>query len=322
MTHELFPNEVQLTPLVLEQLREFIVQTAGLYKLNPFHNFEHCGQVTMSMHNLLKQVKQCDDDEDPSDGPYYTESLSNIALSPLARLAIVFSALIYDVDHPGVSNTQLVQEGDPRALQYRDQSVVEQNSIVVAWDLWMDSRFADLQDCIFATDTELKHFRQIVVNAVLATDLFDCELRDMRETRWKMSMDRDTAPTNASSWTAEDVNRRTTVVVDLIAQASSVSHAMQHFTIYNKWHLRLLAETYAAYLDGRTTTDPLIGCYERELSFFDDIVIPLALKLQECNVFDTCCNELLDFARDNRIEWAEKGREIVQDAALRLRSTV
>jgi hypothetical protein len=36
----------------------------------------------------------------PNDGQFDNESLSDIALSPLARMAIVFSALIHDVDHP------------------------------------------------------------------------------------------------------------------------------------------------------------------------------------------------------------------------------
>jgi 3'5'-cyclic nucleotide phosphodiesterase len=319
-THELFTNEARLKPPVLEQLREFIAQIAGLYKQNPFHNFEHCGQVTMSTHNLLKQVAQCDDDDDcddgvPSHGPYYNEYCSSdIALGPLARLAIVFSALIHGVDHPGVSNAQLVQEGDILALKYHDRNVAEQNSIVVAWDLWMDPRFADLRDCIFATDAELKLFRQIVVNSVLAADLFDVELRTMHETRWIMSFGRAPAPMDDTSWSTEEINRRATVVLDLIVQASSVSHAMQHFTIYKKWNLRLLDETYAAYHVGRTAIDPLMVWYEGELSFFDDYVIPLVLKLQECNVFGTSCNKLLDFAQDNRMEWAEKGREIVREA--------
>jgi hypothetical protein len=44
----------------------------------------------------------------PNDGQFDNESLSDIALSPLARMAIVFSALIHDVNHPGVSNAQVV----------------------------------------------------------------------------------------------------------------------------------------------------------------------------------------------------------------------
>jgi 3'5'-cyclic nucleotide phosphodiesterase len=313
--HELFRIEAQLTPLALEQLREFIAQIACLYKRNPFHNFERCGQVTMSTHNLLKQVASCNDDDGvPSDGSYYNEHCSDIALGPLARLAIVFSALIHDVEHRGVSNAELVRKGDILALKYHGKSVVEQNSIVVAWDLWMDPRFADLRDCIFATDAELKLFRQIVVNSVLAADLFDVELRTMHETRWIMSFGRAPAPMDDTSWSTEEINRRATVVLDLIVQASSVSHAMQHFTIYKKWNLRLLDETYAAYHVGRTAIDPLMVWYEGELSFFDDYVIPLVLKLQECNVFGTSCNKLLDFAQDNRMEWAEKGREIVREA--------
>ena len=37
----------------------------------------------------------------------------------------------------------------------------------------MQSEFADLRRCIFATKEELRRFRQVIVNVVLATDIFD-----------------------------------------------------------------------------------------------------------------------------------------------------
>ena len=42
---------------------------------------------------------------------------------------VIFAALIHDVDHPGVSNAQLVTECDVLAVQYENKSVAEQNSI-------------------------------------------------------------------------------------------------------------------------------------------------------------------------------------------------
>jgi hypothetical protein len=42
---------------------------------------------------------------------------------------------------------------------------------------------------------------------------------------------------------------------------------------------------YAAYESGRSDKNPAEGWYKGELWFFDNYVIPLAKKLEECNVF-------------------------------------
>ena len=53
--------------------------------------------------------------------------------------------MIHDVDHPGVGNMQLVKEKTEMALAYNNESVAEQNSIDVAWELLMDPMYKDLR---------------------------------------------------------------------------------------------------------------------------------------------------------------------------------
>jgi hypothetical protein len=50
-----------------------------------------------------------------------------ITSCPLTQLAVVFSAIIHDVDHPGVPNAQLVKEKSMLAQSYNNASVAEQN---------------------------------------------------------------------------------------------------------------------------------------------------------------------------------------------------
>lgn len=61
-----------------------------------------------------------------------------ITSDPLAQFAILFSALIHDVDHWGVSNNQLIKEGAPMSEKYKGKSIAEQNSVDLAWDLLME----------------------------------------------------------------------------------------------------------------------------------------------------------------------------------------
>jgi hypothetical protein len=99
---------------------------------------------------------------------------------PLTQFAVLFSALIHDVDHTGVSNGQLAKENQEMAQFYRCQSIAEQNSVDLAWELFMDPMYSELQNCIAANEEERRRFRQLVVNSVMATDIFDPTMKELR----------------------------------------------------------------------------------------------------------------------------------------------
>merc|ERR1712232_465027 len=109
----------------------------------------------------------------------------------------------------------------------------------------------------------------------------------------------------------EQINRKATIVIEHIIQASDVAHTMQHWHIYVKWNERLYAEMYKAYVEGRADTDPTDNWYKGEIGFFDYYVIPLAEKLSECGVFGVSSDEYLNYATMNRTEWEKKGRDVV-----------
>jgi 3'5'-cyclic nucleotide phosphodiesterase len=317
------PGDIQISPLIMMQLRLFITSISGKYQTNPFHNFEHASHVVMSTKKLLDRISEVlkEVKEASPRSIAGAPKLNDVTNDPLTQLAIVFSALIHDVDHPGVSNAQLVVEQDALSSTYNGRSVAEQNSIDVAWNVLMQPEYEDLQSCIFATPSEYARFRQIVVNIVMATDLFDHDLKIMREARWiKAFSNTDRSKSADGAALQVDSRHRATITMELIIQASDVSHTMQHFVVYKKWNMCLLTEMYEAYVSGRTTKDPLEGWYEGELWFFDNYIIPLAQKLRECGVFGVACDEFLDYAKDNRLEWQVKGRDIVREAANMLRS--
>ncbi len=86
---------------------------------------------------------------------------------------------------------------------------------------------------------------------------------------------------------------------------------MQHWHIYRKWNKRLFMEMHAAFSAGRMAKDPSISWYQGELGFFDNYIIPLANELKDCNVFGVTSDECLNYASQNRGEWADRGQEIV-----------
>ena len=148
-----------------------------------------------------------------------------ITSDPITQFACVFSALIHDVDHPGVPNAILVKEKTEVASKYRNKSVAEQNSVDLAWTLMQEPRFRDLRQCIYKSQSELDRFRQLVVNSVMATDIVDKELGQLRKNRWDRAFKHADDLDDSSK---ADVNRKATIVIEHLIQAADVAHTMQY----------------------------------------------------------------------------------------------
>ena len=89
--------------------------------------------------------------------------------------------------------------------------------------------------------------------------------------------------------------------------------------MYQKWNAKLFEEMYIAFVNGRSDTSPEGGWYQGELWFFDNYIIPLAKKLDQCQVFGVSSHEYLDYALQNRKEWEIKGEDQVKQWIARLR---
>lgn len=232
-----------------------------------------------------------------------------ITSDPLTQFSCVLSALIHDADHSGVPNATLVKEEQSVAKQYHNKSVAEQNSVDLAWNLLMDRDYSELRSTIYQTDAELKRFRQLVVNSVMATDIVDKELKNLRNARWDKAFSDEVSGELENS--SDSINRKATIVIEHLIQASDVAHTMQHWHIYRKWNERFFEECYQAYKSGRAEVDPSLSWYKGEIGFFDFYIIPLAKKLKNCGVFGVSSDEYLNYAIKNRKEWEVRGQEVV-----------
>jgi len=304
---------VAIPRVVERQLRDYVTVVSLLYHDHAFHNFEHCAHVLMSVLKLLSRILESKMNRSTEIGEsgHGGDNAYGITTDPLLEFACLFSALIHDVDHSGVPNSQLVKENTTTAVRYHNRSVAEQHSIAVAWSLLMQPCYKELRECIYRTETEFDRFRQLVVNSVMATDIMDRELKKFRDNRWEKAFDlkKDFGVVIPCT---ENCNRMATVVIEHMIQASDVAHTMQHWHVYLKFNERLFKEMYQAYKEGRAEKDPSEYWYEGELNFFKFYIIPLALKLKECGVFGVSGDEYFFHAESNRSEWALKGREIVE----------
>jgi hypothetical protein len=309
------PTDVNIHPVAISQLKDFIGCIYDLYKNdNPFHNFEHASHVTLSVVKLLKRIVASSTEQEDENERELHDHTYGITSDPLTQFSVVISALIHDVDHRGVPNAQLIHEEARVAVIYKEKSIAEQNSVDVAWNLLMDDKFEALRMTIYSTTAELKRFRQMVVHTVMATDIMDKELSLQRKERWNATFANNTDD-DTSSMVApktDAIDRKATIVIEHLMQASDVAHVMQHWHVYQKWNFRLFREMCVAYKEGRAAKDPSENWYKGEIGFFDFYIIPLAQKLKSCGVFGVSGDEYLNYALQNRAEWESKGQAIVE----------
>ncbi|KAL3939568.1 MAG: hypothetical protein SGBAC_005736 [Bacillariaceae sp.] len=289
------------------ELRQFVTTVASGYESNRFRNFLHASHVAHLANLLLKSIHSTERSNNASD----------IAHDPLARFAIVLSALVHDVGHLGVPNGQLVEEKPELAAKYRSKSIAEQNSIDTAWKILMSSKFKNLQYCLFESNQEKYRFRQLLVNCVMATDIFDQDLRVLRQSRWEKAFSDNDGSLNSGE---EEGHYKATVVIEHIMQASDVAHTMQEWDIYRQWNESLFREMHDAYTEGRATEDPSDGWYEGELWFFDNWVIPLTQNLKECGVLDILSDQLVKQAQSNRNRWQLEGKQLSKEMRSSIKS--
>jgi hypothetical protein len=125
-----------------------------------------------------------------------------------------------------------VNEGASIVEKYGGKSVLEQNSVDVAWELLMNDSYSDLRRAIYCNKEELTRFRQIVVATVMATDIADAELKDQRNARWENVFNGRDSDCSSEK---EAADRKAIIVIEHMIQASDVAHTMQHWHIYRKW---------------------------------------------------------------------------------------
>jgi len=228
------------------ELRHFVGTIRELYNPVPFHSYHHATHVTLSANKLMACLDEGAPAQDLTEerangGDSTVASSSNdtsaerhrsshlskssvrsslsqsIALgavpASLERIAFVFTALIHDVSHVGVSNAQLEMENHPVHLTYADpvymQSYAECHSVEIGLDLLKsEDRYRSLRSALFGSHSALASasgpsagldvpsnrrgnvghaFEELVRHLVMCTDIASAERRKLGMERWQLS---------------------------------------------------------------------------------------------------------------------------------------
>ena len=249
-----YKENVELVPEVKKELHSYVTAIASGYRKNSFHNFEHASHVILSANKLLKRIMAADDCK-PLDNALTCRELYQhtygIGTDPLTQFAVVFSALIHDVGHEGVPNNVLAKMHPLLADKYNNKSIAEQRSVDIAWDLLLLPQFSHLRASIYQSKADYTRFRHLVVNGVMATDIFDKDLKQLRDSRWETAF---SEKEKESAFLKESMDRKATIVIEHIIQASDVAHTSKYSlgkvscSVYHSSHLFLSPCHYSATL--------------------------------------------------------------------------
>ena len=196
---------------VIQELRMYIYSTLANYKKVHYHSCEHAFHVFMSANKLLdmmlcSQIWPTNKEDHTSTTKEGRDECNEIAEhwptstgirptygikdNPLSQFALLFSALVHDVEHTGVCNRQLVLESDELALLYNDQSVAEQRSLSIAFKVINKEKYKSMRKAMFGDSVDgdeekYREFRKVVIDLVLCTDIASPERMQIVKSAWK-----------------------------------------------------------------------------------------------------------------------------------------
>lgn len=171
-----------ITPEIIEQLRDYVKKMLEGYKDVPYHNFEHANHVIVSINKLLDLVLTA------GNGNKHQRPPPSFGLrhDPLNQLALVFAAMVHDVEHQGIPNRQLAIEDDRLAILYNDQSIAENWSLYIAFSELLQDEYKSLREVMCGGGPGgYTYFRKTVVNLVLNTDIASPERTQISKSKWK-----------------------------------------------------------------------------------------------------------------------------------------
>jgi len=273
-----------------EKLRLWLLAVrAQYYSSVPFHNFRHVFAVTQTAYAYLQMV----------DG-------LQARLGGLDVAALLFSALCHDLGHPGLNNSYQRNKGTPLAIRYNDASVLENYHCSLAFET---VKCPDLDILSALKPEQRKHFRDVVIATIMATDVSLHKEQAARLSNLVQKAKEAGKPEGLDLVDWDDKAQRTIVVQNLMMMAD-ISNETKGFNISQKW-APLVIEEFCRQGDLEKKEGlPVMPMCDREKAIVakeqQGFIKFLCLPLFESNtVLFPQLQVLVDNLRSNAAKWAE-----------------
>ena len=302
--------------MVLSQLKEYVMRVAENYHSAHFHSFRHAAQVFLNAYHLVELAMT-------HPGTW--------SMSSAHAFCLLFCALIHDIDHHGLTNTQMIKENvNGLSTKYSDGSLAEHNSIDLALTILQEPQFNDLHEAICrlklynrSVDNNLDAFTRMVTALVLSTDIMSAERMATNRSKWNKTFN---IKVDLSS---ENADVRDESILENLLQLADVGHCTQRWETFVLWNQRLLTELVSAAAKGKGA-DPSDVWFNGQTSFFDNYIIPLSERIRMGNIFSQDISDTFLFgAIRNKMKWKEEGavlcqrmKEVAHEASLQATTSI
>lgn len=138
----------------------------------------------------------------------------------MTQFSILLAALLHDAHHDGLPH-------------HGDDGAIKKHSIDVAFAILMNPKYRELRQTIYKDEAEMRRFRQILVNAIMASNVTDEKLKDLRHKKWREAFEKQVTYSSILKHnpTVEN-NRKATIGIETLIQASDIMHTMQPWRVY------------------------------------------------------------------------------------------
>merc|ERR1712228_405745 len=160
-----------------------------------------------------------------------------MGINTLDCFAILISASVHDVGHPGHGNSFEIATESQLAVTYNDQSVLENMHISLAWNL------LKRQNCNILcnmTKSQRKRFRKVVIESVLATDMSQHSLHS--ETLEKLVEKYENAQSQGIE--ESELQKFSDQFLPIALHTADLGNLCKEIKYYNEWVDRLMNEFF------------------------------------------------------------------------------
>ncbi|GKY94409.1 hypothetical protein MPSEU_000406900 [Mayamaea pseudoterrestris] len=166
----------------IQETGAYVTRMLSLHRDLPFHNYMHAVHVCVSANKFLEFMLSRD--FWPRQGKQRPPTFG-LRSDSVALFALLFAALVHDVDHAGVGNRQRAMDEPQLALQYNDQSISENHSLHLAFSELLRPEYCNFYHALFPTEGDYHRCRLLVIQSVLSTDLASPERCQISNSKWK-----------------------------------------------------------------------------------------------------------------------------------------
>ena len=186
--------------------------TQGYNRSNPYHTDLHAADITQSclIYFKIGKVNEI------------------IKLPNTSKCALFISCICHDYKHPGVNNNYLRDTKNNLAIEYNDNSILENMHISESFKLAINDESCDLFSEM--DDVSYKKMRKEMITCVLNTDMF----QHNKITNFMKTIDN-----------KKDIDEDTQLkYMSLLIHSADISNPTKKFDIYFKWANLVVEEFY------------------------------------------------------------------------------